>query len=129
LEGIDRKTFALYFFGVPFIGGLIIGFAGEDATCMGVISIVVLIIILYATSARLKNINQNQLLALLMIIPLVNFGMVVYLLVTPPYESPRLEPKGEIKPEKAAGYCPNCGTPRLEGDNFCSKCGNPFSEE
>lgn len=28
-----------------------------------------------------------------------------------------------------AHYCPNCGSPAVEGDRFCSSCGHPFQTE
>jgi hypothetical protein len=125
--GIDRGTYALYIFVSPFVVGIVIGLLGGDEVCLGVSYLGLAALYLWASAERLKNINENQWLCLLALVPLINLGLLLYLLFTPPYVPPKPKPRGEIQPPTAV-YCPKCGAPRQGWYKVCPNCGNEFEE-
>lgn len=138
MNGIDRKTFALYYFGsaIVFVGGTF-GFAylfpEANETISGcfpiTLGMVCLIVWIGGIYQRLENLKQSQLLFLLLFVPLVNFAFIIYLLVMPTPAD--LEKSQSIAPDlgkQTKEACPNCTAARSETDIFCAMCGFRFEQ-
>ena len=139
MNGIDRKKFALITLG-SLIGGILMSvllallspILVEETAVLEVYGVFVIIagVWIWAFIQRLKNLDQSVLLFLLIFLPFINFGFLVYLFITLPAVGPTVTyiPKSELMFENGSGYCPKCGLPRSEGNNFCPKCGEKYED-
>lgn len=131
MKGIDRKTFALYVFIPQILLGIfitIIRDTGFYLFCNTLGFFILFVIIYFASMERLKNLNQNTIFVLLVFVPLVNLGLLFYLLFAPPARSILDLSSYNVKLERIEHYCPDCGAPRQSWYKICPICGYEFEQ-
>jgi hypothetical protein len=131
MKGIDRKTYALFVFVPKILLGIfiiIIRDSGFYSFCNALGFFILFVIIYLASIERLKNLNQKTLFVLLIFIPLVNLGLLFYLLFAPPFQPILDLSRSDVKLEKVEHYCPDCGAPRQSWYKICPTCGNEFNQ-
>ena len=115
--GLSREKFAAYYFGMILVGfcfGGVLGLLSPDQEFTDVFliifSLAALIFNFWAAGERLKNLQQSPLLALVLVIPLINLGFLLYLLLTPEPKPTAYPKDGTEQIDTTSNFCPKCGT-------------------
>ena len=96
--GVNRLHYFLITLAVGFVYGFSFGFMGPESTATSLMSLLMLVGILFANVARLRNIGTSQWWALLAFVPVVNVLFSVLVQSAQPgwSETRRLDRTGKI---------------------------------